>query len=143
MKTRFQTKEEALADRKWLLVDAENQVIGRLAAKVAGLLRGKHKATYCPHNDGGDFVVVINADKAVFTGGKADKEFYYRHTGFIGGIRKQKKADLMAEKPEELVHRVVKGMLPKTSLGRDQLRKLKVYGGTEHPHTAQQPQVIS
>ena len=139
MKTNFQTKEEAQAQRKWVVVDATDQVVGRLASRVASILRGKTNPNYNPHNDTGDFVVVVNADKVQFSGDKLAKKVYYRHTGFTGGIKAETAGHLLQRKPEELIQKTVKGMLPKTSLGRAQFRKLKVYAGPEHPHEAQQP----
>jgi large subunit ribosomal protein L13 len=139
MSTLFQTKEDAIANRKWLLVDAENQVVGRLASKVAGLLRGKHKTTYTPHNDGGDFVIVINADKARFTGNKEEEKLFRHHTGYVGGLKEVTASELRSKHPERIIELAVKGMLPKSALGRNMLDKLKVYSGSEHPHIAQQP----
>ena len=129
-------------ERSWVLIDAEDLVLGRLATEVASILRGKHKPTYAPHIDTGDHVIVINAEKVVLTSGKAEKKKVFRHTGFPGGIREQTFADLMAKKPEEAVRRSVRGMLPHTRLGRAQLKKLKVYAGPSHPHAAQQPQAL-
>ena len=125
--------------RKWHVVDADGMVLGRLATEVANLLRGKHKPIYAPHMDTGDFVIVVNADKIVLTAGKADKKISYRHTGYPGGLRETKYTDLMAKKPEEVVRKAVKGMVPKTALGRSMLSKLKVYAGPNHPHAAQAP----
>jgi large subunit ribosomal protein L13 len=127
-------------ERAWHVVDAEGLVLGRMATEVARLLRGKHKPTYASHIDTGDHVVIINADKVVLTSGKAEDKQIYRHSGYPGGIRSTSYADLMATKPEEAVRRTVRGMLPKTRLGRQQLRKLKVYAGPTHPHQGQQPQ---
>ncbi len=143
MKTSFKTKEEAIASRKWLLVDADGQPLGRLASKVAAILRGKHNPSFVPHNDTGDFVIVINADKVAMSGKKGENEFYYRHTGFVGGIKRKNRGEVLAKNPEWVVKRAVKGMLPRTSLGRKQLTKLKVYAGADHPHQAQQPQVLN
>jgi large subunit ribosomal protein L13 len=142
MDTVFQTKEDAIANRKWLLVDAENQVVGRVASKVAGLLRGKHKPTYTPHNDGGDFVIIINAEKARFTGNKESDKLFIHHTGFIGGLKEQTAAELRDKHPERILEIAVKGMLPKSALGRNMMDKLKVYAGSEHPHAAQQPKQV-
>ncbi|HMO19202.1 MAG TPA: 50S ribosomal protein L13 [Oligoflexia bacterium] len=142
MSTEFQTKEEALASRKWVVVDAENQVVGRLASKIAYILRGKHKPTFAPHNDGGDYVVVINADKVRFTGNKeADKMFHY-HTGFVGGVKSSTAAEIRGTHPERLLEIAVKGMLPKSALGKNMISKLKIYSGSEHPHAAQCPVVV-
>ena len=126
-------------DRTWHVIDAEDVVLGRLASNVATLLRGKHKPTFAPHVDTGDFVVIINAEKVVLTGNKRDQAFAYRHSGYPGGLRKQSFGELLDTKPERLLEKVVRGMLPKNKLGRAQGKKLKVYAGPEHPHTAQQP----
>ena len=126
-------------DRAWHVIDAEDVVLGRLATHVATLLRGKHKTTFAPHVDTGDFVVIVNAEKVVLTGNKRDQAFAYRHSGYPGGLRKRSFGDLIDNNPERLLEKVVKGMLPKNKLGRAQGRKLKVYAGPEHPHTAQQP----
>jgi large subunit ribosomal protein L13 len=128
--------------RAWIVIDAEGLVLGRLATEAARILRGKHKPTFAPHMDMGDHVVIVNADKIVVTSDKADKKIYYRHTGYPGGIRQETLAEVMATKPEEAVRRAIRGMLPKTRLGRAQLKKLKVYAGPAHPHSAQQPQVL-
>jgi len=125
--------------RSWLVVDAEGIVLGRLASEVARLLRGKHKPIFAPHLDTGDHVIIVNAAKVVLTASKADKKLVHRHSGYPGGIRQQTYADLLAKKPEEAVRRTVRGMLPKNSLGRQMLRKLKVYAGPQHPHAAQRP----
>lgn len=129
-------------DRAWLIIDAEGLVLGRMATEVARILRGKHKVTYAPHMDMGDHVVIINAEKVVLTSGKAEKKKVFRHSGFPGGIKEQTFADLMAKKPAEAVRGSVRGMLPHNRLGRAQLKKLKVYAGPNHPHAAQQPQVL-
>jgi large subunit ribosomal protein L13 len=126
-------------ERAWHVVDADGMVLGRLATEVANLLRGKHKPIYAPHMDTGDFVIVVNADKIVLTANKAEKKIAYRHTGYPGGLRETRYTDLMAKKPEEVIRKAVKGMVPKTSLGRSMLRKLKVYAGPNHPHFAQAP----
>ncbi len=126
-------------ERDWFVVDAENQIVGRLASKVAAVLRGKHKPTFTPHVDTGDFVVVINADKARFTGGKETEKEYFRHTGYPGGGRVRTPREVRAKKPGFIIENAVKGMLPKGPLGRQMFRKLKVYAGAEHPHTAQEP----
>ena len=125
--------------RTWHVIDAEGMVLGRLSTEVANLLRGKHKPIYAPHMDTGDFVIVVNADKVVLTAGKAEKKIAYRHTGYPGGLRETKYTDLMAKRPEEVVRKAVKGMVPKAALGRSMLRKLKVYAGPTHPHFAQAP----
>ncbi|ADH85058.1 50S ribosomal protein L13 [Desulfurivibrio alkaliphilus] len=129
-------------DRKWYVVDAEDLILGRLASEVATRLRGKHKPIYSTFMDTGDFVVVLNADKVKLTGNKWADKVYYRHTGYIGGIKAETAEKLRDRKPEELVYRAVKGMLPKNPLGRKQLKKLKVYAGSEHPHQAQQPETL-
>ena len=126
-------------DRTWHVIDAEDVVLGRLASNVATLLRGKHKPTFAPHMDTGDFVVIVNAEKVVLTGNKRDQAFAYRHSGYPGGLRKQSFGELLDTRPERLLEKVVKGMLPKNKLGRAQGKKLKVYAGPDHPHTAQQP----
>jgi large subunit ribosomal protein L13 len=125
--------------RAWHVVDAEDLVLGRLATEVARLLRGKHKPIFAPHVDTGDFVVVVNASKVVMTSDKAEKKSVYRHSGYPGGLRSQTYRQLLDTKPEEAVRRAVRGMLPKGTLGRKQLSKLKVYAGPAHPHAAQQP----
>jgi large subunit ribosomal protein L13 len=128
--------------RDWYLIDADGLVLGRMATEVAVRLRGKHKPVFAPHVDTGDFVVVVNASKVVLTAGKAEKEMEYRHSGYPGGLKASSLGRLLALKPEEVVRRAVRGMLPRTRLGRSQLTKLKVYAGTEHPHEAQQPQIL-
>jgi large subunit ribosomal protein L13 len=128
--------------RAWHVVDAEDLVLGRLATEVARLLRGKHKPIFAPHMDTGDHVIVVNAAKVYMPAGKAAKEKIYRHSGYPGGLRTQTYADLLAAKPEEAVRRAVRGMLPKGTLGRQMLHKLKVYAGPAHPHTAQKPQPL-
>ena len=125
--------------RAWHVVDADGMVLGRMASEVARLLRGKHKAIFASHVDTGDHVIVVNAAKVVLTAGKADKQVAYRHSGYPGGLKQRSYADLMATRPEEVVRKAVRGMLPKGPLGRRMLRKLKVYAGPQHPHVAQQP----
>ncbi|MEN9282401.1 MAG: ribosomal protein [Bacteroidota bacterium] len=125
--------------RDWLVVDAANCTVGRLATQIATLLRGKHKALFTPHVDCGDFVIVINADKVVLEGKRAEQKEYFHNTGYPGGGRMRSFANIMKSKPEEIVELAVKGMLPKNSLGRSIVKKLKVYSGSEHPHAAQQP----
>ena len=135
--TYMQKKEEVV--RNWYVVDAEGETLGRLATKVAHVLRGKHKVTYTPHVDCGDFVIVVNADKVVLTGDKLDKKVYYDHSGYTGGLR-ERTARVMKEKyPVEMVERAIKGMLPHGRLGRQMYKKLFVYAGETHPHAAQQP----
>jgi large subunit ribosomal protein L13 len=128
--------------RSWHVVDAEGLVLGRVATEVARILRGKHKAIFTPHLDTGDHVIVINADKIVLTSNKADKVFVHRHSGYPGGLQTRSYGDLLSRQPEEAVRRAVRGMLPKNRLGRQMLRKLKVYAGPHHPHSAQQPQPL-
>ena len=128
--------------RGWYVIDADGLVLGRLATEVARLLRGKHKAIFTPHIDTGDHVVIINADKVVLTAEKAGKKQVYRHSGYPGGIKSQTYADLLDRKPAEAVRRTVRGMLPKNRLGRAQLKKLKVYAGPTHPHSAQKPESL-
>jgi large subunit ribosomal protein L13 len=123
----------------WYVIDATDVVLGRLATHVATLLRGKHKATFAPHVDGGDFVIVINADKVALTGNKREQKLAYTHSGYPGGLRAVAYSELLEKRPERAVEKAVRGMLPKTTLGRNQLGKLKVYAGSEHPHAAQQP----
>lgn len=125
--------------REWRVIDANGLVLGRLATTVASLLRGKHRPGFTPHLDTGDYVIVVNADKVVVTAGKASKNFAYRHSGYPGGLRATSWATMLAEDPAELVERAVRGMLPKTRLGRAQMTKLYVYAGPDHPHAAQKP----
>jgi large subunit ribosomal protein L13 len=125
--------------RAWHIIDAEGVVLGRLATQVAILLRGKHKPTFAPHMDTGDFVVIINADKVALTGKKRDQAFVYRHSGFPGGLKQRSFGEMLDKQPEKLLEKSIKGMLPHGTLGRAQGAKLKVYAGPEHPHAAQQP----
>ncbi len=127
---------------KWCVVDASGAVLGRLASTVASRLQGKHNPMYTPHVDTGDWIVVINAEKAVLTGRKLDQKNYYRHSGYIGGLKSTTARELRDKKPEDMVRFAVKGMLPKNRLGRKQFKKLKVYAGSEHPHQAQKPEVL-
>ena len=127
------------AQRNWVVVDAEGAVLGRLATQVANILRGKNKPQFTPNSDCGDFVIVINADKVQLTGNKANTKIYHHHTGFNGGLKAESFRQAMEKHPEKVIERAVKGMLPKTTLGRQQLTKLKVYTGSEHPHAAQNP----
>ncbi|MDJ0817219.1 MAG: 50S ribosomal protein L13 [Desulfobacterales bacterium] len=127
---------------KWCVVDASGAVLGRLASTVASRLQGKHNPMYTPHVDTGDWIVVINAEKAVLTGRKLDQKNYYRHSGYIGGLKSTTARELRDKKPEDMVRFAVKGMLPKNRLGRKQFKKLKVYAGNEHPHQAQKPEVL-
>jgi large subunit ribosomal protein L13 len=126
--------------REWFVIDAEGQTIGRLATRIATVLRGKHKATFTPHVDGGDYVIVLNADKIVFTGKKLDQKNYYKYSGYMGGLRSWTARELLNTYPERIVESAVKGMLPKNRLARQMIKKLKIYSGTEHPHGAQNPQ---
>ena len=130
-------------ERTWYVIDAENEVVGRLASRVATILRGKHKPTYAPHADCGDFVIVVNAEKVRFTGNKETAKQYFRHTGYPGGDRRRTPKEVRERRPEFIVRNAVKGMLPKGPLGRQMFTKLKVYAGPEHPHAAQQPQELT
>jgi large subunit ribosomal protein L13 len=127
-------------ERKWYVVDAEGQTLGRLATEIATILRGKNKPQYTPHVDTGDFVVVVNAEKVAVTGKKAEQKVYRRHSGYPGGLKETSYEQLMERRPTEILRRAVKGMMPKNRLARQQLRKLKIYAGPEHPHAAQNPQ---
>jgi large subunit ribosomal protein L13 len=129
-------------EREWLLIDAEDQVLGRVASKAAQILKGKHKPQYTPHIDTGDFVVIINADKIKVTGTKAAAKIYYHHSGYPGGLKSETFTEAMAKHPERVIEHAVKGMLPKNTLGRAMGMKLKVYTGSEHPHQAQSPRQI-
>ncbi|GAA0524956.1 50S ribosomal protein L13 [Saccharopolyspora subtropica] len=126
--------------RAWHVIDAEDVVLGRLATQAATLLRGKHKPTYAPHVDTGDFVVIVNAEKVALTGNKREQAFHYRHSGYPGGLRKQSFGEVLQKHPERLLEKAIKGMLPKNKLGRAMGKKLKVYAGPNHPHQAQNPQ---
>jgi large subunit ribosomal protein L13 len=134
----YQAKKEEI-DHQWYLINAEGKVLGRLAAELAKILRGKNKPTYSPYLDTGDFVIVVNGGKVTLTGKKMKDKIYYHHTGYPGGIKEMNAEKLLAKKPTEMIRMAVKGMLPKTSLGRQMLRKLKVYAGPNHPHEAQKP----
>lgn len=129
-------------ERKWYIVDAKDQRLGRLATRIADTLRGKNKPEYTPNIDTGDFVIVVNADKIVVTGRKMEKKVYYRHTGYPGGLKQRTLAQMMEKKPEEVLRLAVKGMMPKNRLGRAQLKKLKIYAGPEHNHMAQKPEEL-
>ncbi len=129
-------------ERKWYVIDAEGKTLGRLSTQVATILRGKHKPTFTPHVDTGDFVVIVNAEKVVLTGKKLDQKMYRWHTGYPGGLKERTYRDMINTKPEKVLFHAVKGMLPKNSLGRNMLTKLKVYRGSEHKHEAQQPEVL-
>ena len=126
-------------EQAWYLVDADQRTLGRLATEIADTLRGKNKPAYTPHVDTGDFVIVVNAEKVRVTGKKLDQKIYYRHSGYPGGLRERTLAEQLARRPEEVIRKAVKGMLPKNKLAAAQLRKLKVYAGPEHPHAAQNP----
>lgn len=141
MKT-FMAKKE-IPGNDWFMVDASGKVLGRLAAEIAYRLRGKHKATYTPHVDTGDFIIVVNAEKVILTGKKLTDKIYYSYSGYPGGLRETSAGKMLVEKPENLIRLAVQGMLPKTNLGRKMLKKLKVYAGNAHPHEAQCPHVLS
>jgi len=128
--------------REWLLVDANGKTLGRLATQLADILRGKNKPTYTPHVDTGDYVIVVNAEKIVLTGNKLDQKMYWRHTGYPGGIKGKTAKQMLATKPDEVIRKAVKGMLPKNNLARTMLKKLKIYASAEHPHEAQQPKTL-
>jgi large subunit ribosomal protein L13 len=138
----FQAKKGEV-DRGWVLIDATDMVLGKLAVQAASILRGKTKPEFTPHCDVGDFVVVINAEKVKLTGDKVEQKTYYRHSGYMGGLKSATVKDTLKTKPEEVIKHAVKGMLPKNSLGRAMFRKLKVYAGANHPHEAQRPQAIN
>lgn len=140
MKTQFAKKDDI--GRKWYVADAKDAILGRLAVKVATCLRGKDKTIFTPNVDTGDFVIVINAEKVKTTGNKLDGKIYYHHTGYVGGIKSETLRKRLAEKPEKVIEDAVWGMLPKNRLGRAMIKKLKVYKGSEHPHTAQKPENI-
>ena len=141
MKTIFAKKTDI--EKKWHLIDAEGLVLGRLATRVAMILRGKNKPVYTPHTDTGDFVIIVNADKIRLTGNKLEDKAYYHHTGYPGGIKKELAKDIMKKSPERIIMSAVRGMIPKNTLGRQQLSKLKVYSGTDHPHQGQNPEVLN
>jgi len=143
MPTRFLSQAEAAADDKWFIIDAADQVLGRLASKVATLLSGKHKSGYAPFIITGDHVVIINADKIRLTGQKLDKKIYYRHTGYPGGLKQVSARQLFESRPEYLIQEAVLGMLPKNKLRKRMARRLRVYAGADHPHRAQNPEVIA
>jgi large subunit ribosomal protein L13 len=140
MKT-FSAKAETV-ERDWYLIDAEGKALGRLASEIARRLRGKHKAVFTPHVDTGDYIIVINAEKVAVSGNKAKDKMYYKHSGYLGGLKSINFDDLIKRAPEQVIETAVKGMLPKNPLGRAMFRKLKVYAGAEHKHAAQQPQVL-
>ncbi len=130
-------------EREWLVIDATDQVLGRLATQIAQILKGKNKPQYTPHVDTGDFVIVVNAEKVRLTGNKAEKKMYYSHSGYIGGLKEVSYERMLAKHPERIIQKAVKGMLPKNTLGRAMNRKLKVYAGPDHPHAAQKPREIT
>lgn len=138
MRTTYMAKPNAV-ERKWYVIDAAGKRVGRLATEIATILRGKHKPEFTPHVDTGDFVVVVNVEKVVFTGKKLTKKMYYRHSGYPGGLKETRAIDMLNTHPERVLYSAVKGMLPHNTLGRQQLTKLKLYAGSEHPHQAQQP----
>lgn len=139
--TRFVKPEDA--DRKWFVVDAQDQVLGRLASQIARVIRGKHKAVFTPNMDAGDFVVVVNAEKIKMTGKRELQKEYFSHSGYPGGVRIRSYSEMIDKNPEQVIQKAVKGMLPKTRLGRQLIKKLKVYVGENHPHTAQKPEPLS
>ncbi|MCI9585191.1 MAG: 50S ribosomal protein L13 [Bacilli bacterium] len=140
MKTYMQRKEDVVRD--WYVVDAEGETLGRLATKVASVLRGKHKPTYTPHIDGGDYVIIVNADKVKLTGNKLNDKIYYNHSRYTGGLRERTAKEMLEKYPVEMIERAVKGMLPKGRLGRQMYKKLFVYAEGNHPHSAQQPKAL-
>ncbi len=140
MKTQFAKKNEV--DRKWYVIDAKDAILGRLAVKVATQLRGKSKPVFTPNTDTGDFVIVINAEKVRLTGNKMKDKVYYHHSGYVGGIKAQTAKELLEKHPERMIEKAVWGMLPKNTLGRKMIKKLKVYRGAEHPHAAQSPEIM-
>jgi large subunit ribosomal protein L13 len=129
-------------ERRWYIVDAEGLTLGRLATQIATIIRGKHKPSFTPHLDVGDYVIVVNAEKVHVTGNKEEQKFYYRHSGYPGGFRSTSLRDQLSRHPERVIETAVKGMIPHTNLGRDQLKKLKVFAGPNHPHAAQQPEPL-
>ena len=144
-KLHYTTKHanEATVKRNWYVVDGTNQTVGRVCSRIAAVLRGKHKTSYTPHVDTGDFIVVINADKVLFSGNKMDEKIYINFSGYPGGKKEEAAKSLLKRRPEAVIERAVKGMLPKNRLGRKMFKKLFVYAGAEHPHTAQKPQTLT
>ncbi len=143
MKKTFQlTAEEAKAQREWWVVDASGKTLGRLASEIAKILRGKHKPTFTPHVDCGDFVIVVNADKFAVTGNKLDNVRYYRHSRYPGGLKSRTMREMLQKHPERIIYEAVRGMMPKTRLGRAQMKKLRIYAGSDHPHQAQKPKKL-
>ena len=136
-------KQEALSQRRWYVIDGQGQILGRMATEIARVLRGKHKPTFTPNQDAGDFVIVINARGVKLTGAKLQDKIYYRHSEFPGGIRERTAAEMLQIKPEELIRLAVRGMLPKNRLSRKLVTKLKIYAGPEHPHSAQKPEPLT
>jgi len=143
LKTYIAKEDEIKAAQKWYVVDATNLILGRMASRVAAVLKGKHKPIYSPHQDTGDFVVVINAEKVKFTGNKLKTKIYLRYTGYPGGQRATALGDMMQKDPRKVIELAVKRMLPKNALGRQMFRKLKVYSGSAHPHVAQKPEALT
>lgn len=141
MRTTYIAKPE-LVERKWYVVDASGQTLGRLSSEVAKILRGKHKPIYTPHVDTGDYVIIVNADKIAVTGKKLEQKTYFRHSDYVGGVKTTTLKEMMAKKPEQVLYHAVKGMLPKNVLGRQMLKKLNVYAGPEHNHAAQKPEEL-
>ena len=142
MKTRIASVNEVADSQKWYVVDVEGQVLGRITSRIASILKGKHKAIYSPHQDVGDFIIVVNAEKVRLTKNKAESKTYFHHTGYPGGGREVTFQRMLAKHPERIIEHAVKGMLPKNALGRKMYRKLKVYSGANHPHDAQQPEKL-
>lgn len=138
----FMAKQEKIK-RDWYIIDATGKPLGRMATKVAAILRGKHKPIYTPHVDTGDHVIIVNADKVILTGKKMDEKMYYHHTGYPGGIKARNFRSLMSKNPEKVVYRAIWGMLPHNALGRKMIKKLKIYRNSEHPHEAQKPQLLT
>ena len=143
MKTYSPSADEAMQSREWWVVDATGETLGRLASRIARVLHGKHKPTFTPHMDTGDFVVVTNCERIVVTGDKMETVRYYRHSRFPGGLKSRTMREQMAKAPDRIIFQAVKGMMPKTKLGRAQMKKLRIYAGSEHPHSAQQPKPLS
>ena len=133
---------EAIANRKWWIVYLDGKTVGRAATRIAHILRGKHKTTFTPHIDDGDYVIVLNAEKVNFTGNKWANKSYYHHSGYVGGLKETTAEEMLERSPDEIIRKAVKGMLPRGPLGRAQLKKLKIYVGSDHPHTAQQAEVL-
>lgn len=142
MKTYIAKEKEVMDSRHWYIVDAENQILGRMASRIASILKGKHKPIYSPHQDAGDFVVVVNAEKIKVTGNKLKNKIYYRHSGYPGGQKATSLQEMLQKRPERVVELAVKRMLPKNALGRRMFKKLTVYAGPDHPHKAQQPEKL-